>query len=284
MRKQQWILALSGIALLMFLYFFGNTVAPDKKITAGTPGSAAAVDTAEALTSEDVIAKYKASLDTGQVQKLVQLENAVVRGDVRNQQMHVYHQLASYWADTLHNEVMGAYYTGEAAKLENSEKNLTFAAHLLLDDMMSSTDATLQRWLATQAKALFDKALVINPNNDSSKIGVGVCYMFGNIADNPMQGILAIREIADKDPDNLYAQMMLGLGGIQSGQYDKAAERFLTVVKKQPGNIEAILNLASIYEHSGNKTEAAKWYKNALNYIQVPQARKEIEERIKSLQ
>lgn len=280
MQKQQWILGLSGLALLLLLFFFGNTIPPDK----GTPVAAATANAPAHLTADQVISQFKNGLDTQQIQKIIQLENSVVRGDVRDQQIHVYHQLASYWADTLHNSIMGAYYTGEAAKLENSEKNLTFAAHLLLDDMMSSTDASQQHWLAEQAKELFDKALVINPNNDSSKVGVGVCYIFGNISDNPMQGILAIREIADKNPDNLYAQMMLGLGGIQSGQYDKAAERFLTVVKKQPGNIEAILNLASIYEHLGNKTEAAKWYKNALNYVQIPRARTEIEDRIKSLQ
>lgn len=280
MRKQQWILGLSGLAVLLLLFFFGNTIPPGK----GTPAAAATANAPTHLNTDEVISQFKRGLDTQQIQKIIQLENSVVRGDVRDQQIHVYHQLSSYWADTLHNSIMGAYYSGEAAKLENSEKNLTFAAHLLLDDMMSATDASQQHWLAEQAKELFDKALLINPNNDSSKVGVGVCYMFGNISDNPMQGILAIREIADKNPDNLYAQMMLGLGGIQSGQYDKAAERFLTVVKKQPDNIEAILNLASIYEHLGNKPEAAKWYKNALNYIQVPRARKEIEDRIKSLQ
>jgi len=149
---------------------------------------------------------------------------------------------------------------------------------------MSSPDLPMQKWLATQAKELFEKALTINPGNDSSKIGLGACYMFGNISDNPMQGILSIKEIADKDPNNMYAQMMLGLGGIQSGQYDKAVERFLTVIHKQPDNIEAILNLAGTYERMNNKTEAVKWYKEALNFIQVPQARKDIEERIKSLQ
>jgi cytochrome c-type biogenesis protein CcmH/NrfG len=113
---------------------------------------------------------------------------------------------------------------------------------------------------------------------------VGACYMFGNISENPMQGILAIKEIADKDPDNMYAQMMLGLGGVQSGQYDKAAERFLNVIKKQPDNIEAILNLAGAYERMSNKAEAVKWYKTSLNFIQLPQAKKEIEERIKLLQ
>ena len=108
--------------------------------------------------------------------------------------------------------------------------------------------------------------------------------MFGNISDDPMQGILAIREIADKNPDNLYAQMMLGLGGVQSGQYDKAAERFLAVVEKQPNNIEAVLNLAGVYERLGNKAEAVKWYKRSLTLIQIPEAKRDIEERIKLLQ
>jgi len=277
-RKQQWALILTSILLLVVLYFFGNTVAPDKpappSVTANTPA---------VLTTEEVIATYKTGLDAAEAQKVTQLENSVVRGDVHNQQVHVYHQLASYWMDTLHREEMGAYYTGEAAKLENSEKNLTFAAHLLLDKMLSATDAAMQKWLATRAKELFDKALLINPGNDSSKIGLGVCYMFGNISDNPMQGILAVKQIADKDPNNLYAQMMLGLGGIQSGQYDKAAERFLLVVKKQPNNIEAILNLAGVYERMGNKAEAVKWYKDALNFIQIAEARKDIEDRINSL-
>ena len=279
MRKQQWFLVLSGITLLLLLYFFGNTVAPNKSAPV-----AEANNSTGTLTTAQVLTQFKTGLDTQQIQKITQLENSVVRGDVRNQQVHVYHQLASYWMDSLHRDIPGAYYTGEAAKLESSEKNLTFAAHLLVDNMMSASDLPMQKWLATQAKELFEKALSINPGNDSSKIGVGVCYMFGNISDNPMQGILAIRAIADKDPDNLYAQMMLGLGGIQSGQYDKAAERFLAVVNKQPENIEAILNLAGVYERLGQKEEAVKWYKKALNLIQLPQARKDIEERIKSLQ
>jgi tetratricopeptide (TPR) repeat protein len=280
-QKQQWILISAAIVLLAGLYFFGNTVNPDKPAAVA---SATSTEAASNLSTQDVLAKSKQNLNAAQLQKLTQLENSVVRGDVHNQQLHVYHQLSSYWMDSLQNEQIGAYYAGEAAKLENSEKSLTFAAHLLLDDMMSTSDAAMQHWLATQTKELFEIALKLNPQNDSSKIGLGACYMFGNISDNPMQGILAIKEIADKNPDNLYAQMMLGLGGIQSGQYDKAIERFLNVIKKQPDNIEAILNLAQVYDRQNDKANAVKWYKEALNYIQVPEARNEIEARIKSLQ
>ena len=281
MHKQQWILISAAIVLLISLYFFGNTVNPDKP-------AAVAADTSVKPTSDistkEVLLKYKQGLTAAQSQKLTQLENSVVRGDVHNQQLHVYHQLASYWMDTLHKDEIGAYYAGEAAKLEKSEKSLTFAAHLLLDNMLSTGDAAMQHWLATQAKELFEIALKLNPQNDSSKIGLGACYMFGNISENPMQGILAIKEIADKNPDNLYAQMMLGLGGIQSGQYDKAIERFLNVINKQPDNIEAILNLAQVYDRQNDKANAVKWYKEALKYVQVTEARNEIEARIKSLQ
>ncbi len=272
-----------AVATVLFcgLYFFGNTVNPQKPVisAAGTSGQPVSN-----LSTQDVLVKSKQGLNATQQQKLTQMENSVVRGDVHNQQIQIDHQLASYWMDSLHNEEIGAYYAGEAAKLENSEKNLTFAAHLLLDNMMATSDVAMQHWLATQAKELFEIALKLNPQNDSSKIGLGACYMFGNISENPMQGILAIKEIADKNPNNIYAQMMLGLGGIQSGQYDKAAERFLNVIKIQPDNIEAILNLAQVYDRQNDKANAIKWYNEGLKYIQVPEARNEIQTRIKSLQ
>jgi len=125
---------------------------------------------------------------------------------------------------------------------------------------------------------------VLNPANDSSKVGLGACYMFGNISANPMQGILAIRQVVDNDSNNMYAQMMLGMGGIKSGQYDKAIDRFLIVVRKQPGNLEAVFNLAETYERKGDKQNAVKWYKVAQQLVAIPEAKKELENRIKALQ
>ena len=277
MKKQQFLLV--GLALLavILLYFFGKTV-PTAKLQTSAPTSQQTER--QTVKFEDLLLKAKGKISASQNERLLKLENSVVRGDIKEQQIHVYHQLARFWADSAHIFEPYAFYNGEAAKLENTEKSLTFAAHLFLDNLMTEGQPAMQYWLASNSKVLFEKAIIINPANDSSKIGLGACFLFGNISDNPMQGILPIKEIAQKDPGNIYAQMILGLGGKRSGQFDKAIERFNLVVKKQPENIEALFNLAECYEEKGDKINAVKWYEAVKKIVKVPEAQKEHEKRI----
>ncbi len=280
------IVITGGILLFACLFFFGKTIPPHKKqpVVSTAHNSTDSVSSTPELTTQTLLTTAKAKLTPSQLNRVTQLENSVVRGDVKAQQIKVYNQLASFWDDSLGMHILGAYYIGEAGKLENSEKKLNFAARLMLDNLISEDNPANQRWLATNAKELFEKSLELNPADDSAKIGIGGCYLFGNIADNPMQGIMAIRQVVEKNPDNLYGQMMLGLGGIRSGQFDKAIERFTIVINKQPHNTEALLYLAETYERKGDKAAAVKWYREAKNNISVPEAKAAIEERIKTLQ
>jgi cytochrome c-type biogenesis protein CcmH/NrfG len=49
--------------------------------------------------------------------------------------------------------------------------------------------------------------------------------------EDPMRGIMALREILQDDPNNVEAHWHLGLFSVQSGQFEKALERFKTVVE-----------------------------------------------------
>ena len=91
-------------------------------------------------------------------------------------------------------------------------------------------------------------------------------------------------EVAHRDSTNMYAQFMLGLGGIESGQFDKAIERLTTVVRHQPANIEAILLLAEVYQQKGDKADAIIWYGAAKKMINNPEMIKAIDQRVKTLQ
>jgi tetratricopeptide (TPR) repeat protein len=279
-KKQQLILVSSSVILLLLLFFFGNTIPPKKpaEVAANTPHAEKKIE------SEKLLTHAKERLTPQQLEKVTSLENSVKRGDVKNQQLNVYRQLAAFWEDTVRLFEPYAYYTAQAAKLENSEKSLTFAAHLFLNSLKTEADPPMQNWLATNAKDLFQQALALNPANDSSKIGLGACYIFGNISDNPMEGIAPIREVVQRDPNNMFGQFILGLGGVKSGQFDKAIERFTIVAQKQPGNLEAVLNLAETYDRKGDKANAIKWYKAVKSQIPNPEAQKELDARIKALQ
>jgi len=279
-KREYLALAGFGLVLLLSLYFFGQTIPPKKK--EAQPAASSEMEDA-GLTTDQILAASKQRLNSSQLQRVQQLENSVVRGDIKNQKLQSYIQLAAFWRDTAQTFLPAAYYTAEAAKLENLEKSLTFAAHLFLDNLRGQDDPRLKKWMASNAKELFERVLALNAANDSAKVGLGCSYMFGNISNNPMEGILMIREVADRDPHNMYAQMMLGIGGVMTGQFDKAIDRFKKVVDHQPANIEAVLNLAEAYEQKGDKASAIEWYQKSKQLIRNPEIEKELDARINSL-
>jgi tetratricopeptide (TPR) repeat protein len=279
LKKQQIILIGSGAVLLCLIYFFGRTIPPKKNNSAPAANSVNPTQ----VDINSILAASRQQLTTTQQEYITQLEAAVVRGDVKTQQLKVYRQLAAFWKDSAHMLLPYAYYSGEAAKLENSQKSLTFAAQFLLEGLRRQDNEEMKKWMGTEAKELFERALQLAPDNDSLKIGLGSCYLFGNISPNPMEGILKIREVAERDPGNMYAQFMLGMGAMISGQLDKAIERLTKVAQHEPGNLEAVLVLAEAYERSGDKVNAIKWYEASKKNIRDKDIVKEIDQRISLL-
>jgi predicted Zn-dependent protease len=276
LKKQQVILLAGATVLFCAIYFFGKTT-PPKKSTATTVASG------NTYNIDKVLEASRAQLTAEERTRLAQLENSVVRGNVQAQKAAIYKQIAEFYRDTAHLLIPFAYYTGQAAKLENSEKSLTFAARFFLDNARKQDDDGLKKWMANESKELFEKALVLNPGSDSLKVGLGSCYIFGNIADNPMQGIMMIREVAERDPSNMYAQLMLGIGGLMSGQLDRAIERLNVVATKEPANLEAKIMLAEAYERKGDKQNAVKWYEAVKSQISNPEIIQELNKRIQTL-
>ena len=130
---------------------------------------------------------------------------------------------------------------------------------------------------------MFERSLIINPSNDSAKIGLGACYLFGEISSTPMEGILKIREVVEKDSTNIYGQMMLAKGSLISGQYDKAISRLEAINKIKSGELDVLLLLAEVNERMGNKSKAISWYKESLPFVKQAELKTAIEKRMKDL-
>ena len=284
MKKQQLILLVGGVLITASLLFFGKTVA---KKDSSAMGDAARPSAAAAFNIDKYIQAAKVNLTVSQQNYVNSLENSISRGNVVAQQIKVYNQLATFWEDSVHQHELYNFYSSQSAKLVNSEKNLTFAAQLMLADLRNESDPVKRGWKAEQAIELYERAIVLNPNNANLQVGLGSCYVFGKgMAGNPqetMKGIQQLLQVIRKDSLNMQAQLVLGIGGVISTQYDKAIDRLLNVLKNQPGNLEAISWLADAYAGKGDKPNALKWYEISKRLINNPVYTKEVNERIKQL-
>ena len=71
-------------------------------------------------------------------------------------------------------------------------------------------------------------------------------------ADNPqiqMKGILQMRSLSEKYPENADLQWNMGLFSVQSGQYEKAVTRFEKVITLDAQRLEAYMQLSLSYLH-----------------------------------
>ena len=143
MKKSQWITIGAAILLTAGIFMFGRTT-PKKKASVVSENTQHGPNDGHdhgpvqaTITIDTILNLAKKELTNEQVVRLNTLENSISRGDVKEQQLHVFHQLARFWADSAHVFEPYAWYNAEAARLENSEKNLTFAARLFLENLQN---------------------------------------------------------------------------------------------------------------------------------------------------
>jgi len=275
-------LAGAGILAVVLLFILGRTT--DTKQPVAGPAS---FSNSKSFDAQGFIAAAKQKLTPSQTIYVSKLENGISRGDVPAQQVQVYNSLANFWKDSVHLFEPYLFYLSKAAKLDNSEKSLTFAAQLFLEGVRSEQDEAKLNWETAEAISLFESAIKLNPGNDDLRIGLGSCYVYGKgRSGNPeetMKGIKELLTVARKDSNNMKAQIVLAVGGLVSGQFDKAIERLQKVLAKEPNNQEAIAYLADAYAAKGNKEEAIKWYTISKRLVNNPHYSEEVDKRINSL-
>lgn len=288
--RNQLILTAAGFLLIIVLFFWtkGPLQAPQSPAT-NAPAAAQPSQNQQAATFiiEDYILQEKKKLSPAHLADVTQLEAAVNQSTLPNEKTDALTALAGYWIDTAHSYLPGAFYTSEAAKLDNSEKNLTFAGRLFLDLIGREADPGRLEWESNTAISLFEKAIEQDPADDDLRLSLGSVYIFGKgKAGGPMQtmkGVRQILEVSRKDTNNMRAQFLLGVGGLFSGQLEKAIGRLETVIRHEPNNIQAYEVLAEVYLEMGNNTKAVEAYQFAKMVSNDPAYQKEVDKRIEEI-
>lgn len=81
----------------------------------------------------------------------------------------------------------------------------------------------------------------------------------------PMEGILMLKELADSDDPNIDAVFLLGQLSVQSGQLEKAVERYSQVLEIQPGHIDATWELAMLNMKMGDLENAVSRFEYCID-------------------
>ncbi len=176
---------------------------------------------------------------------------------------------------------VAAYYGAKAAKLENSEKKLTFAGQFFLQLMENEGSMSMQAWEAAEAVSCLEQSLKLDPGSEETKLALATGYIEGT--GEPMRGVQILLAITREKPDDIPANMLLGRMSIQSGQFDKALGRFETVLKQEPDNKEALYFLAQAYEGKGDKKKAIELLEKCKKVVNDPGFSSEIDQHINSL-
>ena len=255
LNRKQVVVVCSAVVLMgvMLSMDIQGLVKP-KDETKGTPAGQAA-PAVKAFSLEEVSALSKQSLTANLKKQVTDLE-AALKSASENEKVDLHKKLAQQW-DDLNQAAPAAFYYELIAQKEPGFTPWLKTGDKFTEAYQQTADTLMQPALVQKAIQAYQEADKLQPNTPEVKTGLGIAYVSGT--PNPMQGIQLLLEVVKNDPKNVKANLNLGLFSMKSGQYEKAVDRFKTVIAQAP-SAEAWFYLASSYENMGMKSDAVGAY------------------------
>lgn len=220
----------------------------------------------------------KQGINASLAQEISTIEGQVEKAD-GEEKVTLLQSLASKWED-LAKPIPQAFIYKEMAEITPKLDYWVKAGDAFRDGYTNQQDTALASALNKLAIDSYQKAVDLDANNLAAKTGLGAALVTGS--SNPMAGIALLREVVQADPKNLDANKTLGLFSMQSGQFDRAIDRFKTVIEIK-ADAESYFYLATAYEKIGQKSEAIAAYNKSKEMAADPTLSQYIDRQIEEL-
>ncbi|HWZ16204.1 MAG TPA: tetratricopeptide repeat protein [Mucilaginibacter sp.] len=289
MYKKQIVVVVIVVAIMGYLYSLpvkgliksketqghNNTVAPTKRPAAS-------------VTVEMVSEGAKLAIGSALSAPINDLEGQLKNAGGEAARLTLQKKLAKQW-DDVNQPTPAAFYYQAVARSENSFANWLNAGNHFNDAFKLTQDTLAQPSFVINAIECFKNATKLQPQSLDAKTGLGVAYVNQTslgITDadggSPMQGIMLLLDVVKQDPNNRNANLSLGLFAMKSGQYEKAVQRFKTIIA-QKAEVEPYFYLAESYKQLGMKKDAIAAYQKCKEMMPDPAFDQRIDEYIKDL-
>ena len=278
MNKKQIVIIIAVIAVCGYLYHLDPKGLVKPKATRTNGGVAGDKPAAANITVASVSSTAKIAIGGALTAKINDLEGQLKNAS-ENNKSGLQKQLAVQWDDD-NQPAPAAFYYQAVARKENKYDDWLNAGNRFNDSYKLTQDTAAQAFYTANAAEAFQNALKLKSESLEAKTGLGIAYVNG--AGMPMQGISLLLEVVKQDPKNVSANLNLGLFSMKSGQYPKAVDRFKAVIAAKPG-FEAYFYFAETYKQLGKKTEAIAAYQKSKEMMPDPVFGQRIDEYIKEL-
>lgn len=189
-------------------------------------------------------------------------------------------KLAQKW-DDLEQSIPSALYLEEAAYGESTLPNWLNAGARFLKAFDNTQDTLAKPIMLQKANKAYAKAISIDSTDADAATGMGITIVNGMGA--PMEGIAMLLDVVKKDPKNFKANLNLGMFAVKSGQFDKAIIRFEEIIKNIKATPDTYFYLATAYENLGKNQEAIDAYLNAKKLAANPTLSSFIDKKVAEL-
>ena len=252
MKKSQLLIIGIGLALVIGLYQLpkGNVSNKNASEAGGANRDAAAANAKEEKTEED---QHVAPMSPALQQKIASLKAQYES----KKEMGSLNKLIDAFKEGNRLD-SAAFYAEQFANQFPNIVNWTRAAQLYFEAQTYALSAQKGQAMGAKARIFFEKILSQDPNNLLIKSNLAMTYVD---TPTPMKGITLLREVIEQDPTFVPALFDLGVLSIKSNQFGKAQERFAQILKLQPNNYKAELNLGFCLAQLEKKSEAVEHLK-----------------------
>ncbi|HEY4324305.1 MAG TPA: tetratricopeptide repeat protein [Mucilaginibacter sp.] len=289
MKKKQIVVIIVVVATMGYLYSLPVKGLIKPKATDGHSNSVAAEKRPVAtVTAEMVASMAKIAIGPALATQITDLENKLKSAAGDGDKLALQKQLAKHW-DDVNQPAPAAFYYRDIAKSQNAFADWSTAGSRFNDAFKFTQDTTVQPSYVVNAIECFKNAVKLKPEDLDAKTGLGVAYVNQTslgIADpdggSPMQGIMLLLDVVKQDPNNINANYNLGTFAVKSHQYEKAVQRFKTVLA-QKQDADSYFYIAESYKQLGLKKEAIDAYQKCRELVPDPAFDQQIDEFIKEL-
>jgi Tfp pilus assembly protein PilF len=260
MKKTTGIILFLGLAISVLIFQLpkGNVSNKTASTVAGGANRDAAANEAAQTESES---SHATPLTPEQQKQIAALKVILQQAKTEAQQVSALEKLASAFigADKYDS---AAHFAADYADKHASLSHVLRAGQLYFEAQTYAINVKKGQILGEKARNYFEKALSLDPNNLMVKTNMAMTYVD---TPTPMKGISLLREVIEQEPTFVPAIFNLGILAIKSNQFGKGQERFTQILKLEPNNYKAALNLGFCLAQLDKKEEAKKVLKRVVN-------------------